>query len=423
MIISSVTVPLLGIVDTAVMGHLAFSYYLGAVAVGATVFSGLVMGQNLQRMGTTGVTAQCYGARDYDRIRDGLGQSILIALVLAAVIVLIQQPLIKAALWLLAPSEIVARYTKDYFDVRVWSAPATLCNFVLIGWLLGMQNGRGPLVIMLTVNIVNITLDLVFVILLGMTVRGVALASVVAELTGVIAGIYFVRAELASHPGKLTLSGLRTLSRYKRLFHINLSLFLRTMSLMFVFAFITTQGARMGDLILAANAILLNFQWFLSYALDGIAFSAEALVGKAVGSRDEAGLLRAVRRTLHWSLVFATMFFAIYLVAGSHIIDLLTDIDTIRVTAREFLPWLIVSPLISVWSFLYDGVYVGATRSKEMMFVMAASAFLVFLPAWFGFEAWGNHGLWLAFTMFMAARGIGMHFWFRHMATSGKGYA
>ena len=187
------------------------------------------------------------------------------------------------------------------------------------------------------------------------------------------------------------------------------------MALMFVFAFITAQGARMGDVILAVNALLMNFQLFLSYALDGIAYSAEALVGKAVGSRDRDGMVLAVKRTLLWSFLFACCFCVVYLLTGKYIIDLLTSIDSIRLAAREFLPWLIIAPLISVWSFLYDGVFVGATRSKEMMVVMVGSMLLIFLPTWLISGTLGNHGLWLAFTMFMAARGLGMHIWFRRL--------
>ena len=418
MIVSSITVPLLGMVDTAVMGHLPYSYYLGAVAAGATIFSVLFMGLNFLRMGTTGVIAQGYGAGDNQLIREALGQSIIAALLLAAAILAIQTPLIDVALRLIAPSQAVADYTREYFEIRVWSAPASLANFVLIGWLLGMQNARGPLLIIFTINLVNILLDLVFVLLLGMTVDGVALATLIAEACGLVIGGYFVRMELTNHPGAWSRINLRDLSRYRRLFRINASLFLRTMALMFVFAYITSQGARMGDVILATNALLMNFQLFLSYALDGIAYAAEALVGKAIGARDHNGMLVAVRRTLQWSLLFATAFCLAFWLAGNRIIDLLTNIDAIRATAREFMPWLIISPLISVWSFFYDGVYVGATRSREMMVVMVGSALLVFLPTWFSFTTLGNHGLWLAFTLFMAARGLGMHLWFLRIRQS-----
>jgi len=415
MIVSSVTVPLLGLVDTAVMGHLDDPAFLGAVAAGATIFTVLFMGLNFLRMGTTGITAQAFGAGNNDRLREALAQALVTALALAALILLAQAVIGDFAVAALGPSENVAALTHEYFAIRVWSAPASLCNYVLIGWLIGMQNARGPLAIMLTTNAINIALDLIFVVVLGMRVDGVALATLLAELGGVLTGILFVRAELRGHPGSGAPMQLFELSRYKRLFAMNANLLVRTMSLMFVFAFVTAQGARMGDIILAVNAILMNLQFFLAYALDGIAYAAEALVGKATGARDREGLLLAVHRTLRWSLLFATGFCIVYWLAGGAIVDALSDIDSLRATARDYLPWMIASPLISVWCFLYDGVFVGATRSREMMVVMAGSMLLVFLPTWFGLSQYGNHALWLAFSLFMGARGIGMHYWFRRL--------
>jgi len=418
MIISSVTAPLLGMVDTAVMGHLDAAIYLGAVAAGATVFSVVFMGLNFLRMGTTGITAQAFGAGDRDTMREALGQPVIAALLLAAVILVIRRPLFDSVLWILAPSDGVGGLMQAYFSIRIWSAPATLVNFALIGWLIGMQNARGPLVIMLITNVTNAVLDLIFVLVLGMTADGVALATVIAELCGVVVAVWFVRRELASYPGAWQPAKFRHPASYRRLFRVNASLFLRTMALMFVFAFITAQGARMGDVILATNALLMNFQLFLSYALDGVAYAAEALAGKAVGARDRDGLQRAVRRTLQWSLAFAAVFCLVYAVAGQTIIGLLTSIDDLRVTAGQFLPWLIISPLISVWSFLYDGGFVVATRTREMMAIMVGSTVLVFLPTWLATGMLGNHGLWLAFTAFMLARGIGMHVWFGRMIDS-----
>ncbi|MGI9344170.1 MAG: MATE family efflux transporter [Gammaproteobacteria bacterium] len=415
MILSSVTVPLLGMVDTAVMGHLDEPVFLGGVAAGATIFAVLFMGLNFLRMGTTGITAQGFGAADNDRVRDTLARAMLIALVLAALIILFRSVIGELALALIAPSERVAAQTREYFSIRVWSAPAALFNFVMIGWLIGMQNARGPLAIIVTINTINIVLDLVFVVALGMKADGVALATLIAEFCGAAAGFVIVRAELADHPGSGAPVELFDPRRYRKLFAMNTSLFIRTMSLMFVFAFITAQGARMGDVVLAANALLLNFQWFLAYALDGIAYAAEALVGKAIGARDRDGIRIAVSRTLRWSLIFASGFSVVYLLTGGAIIDLLSDIEELRAVAREYLPWMIISPLISVWCFLYDGVFVGATRSREMMVVMAGSTLLVFLPTFFGLAQFGNHALWLAFTLFMAARGIGMHAWFRRL--------
>jgi len=415
MILSAVTTPLLGMVDTAVVGHLDEAWYLGAVAVGATIFSLLFMGLNFLRMGTTGLTAQAFGANSDDGVRESLGQPCVAALLLASLIVLLQGPIIDLALTLLAPGPEVAEQARLYFAIRVWSAPASLLNFVLIGWLLGMQNARGPLTMVLTINTVNIVLDLGFVVGLGWRVEGVAAATLIAELGGLVVGSLFVRRELRERRGDWSTIRLGDPRRYARLFDVNGNLFLRTMALMFVFAFITARGARLGDEFLAANAVLMNFQLLLSYALDGMAHAAEALVGRAAGARDRAGLLRAVARTLRWSVGMAAIFTLIYLAAGTRLIDLLTGIDAVRDLARTYLPWLIVLPLISVWSFLYDGVYVGITRSREMMLVMVGSAACLFLPAWYLFADLGNQALWLAFTLFMAGRGLGMHLWFQRL--------
>jgi len=421
MILSAGSTPLLGMVDTAVVGHLPDPAYLGAVAIGATIFSALFMGLNFLRMGTTGITAQAFGANDAGAGRAALGQGLLTALLLAALLLLFRAPLGELAMRLLSPGPAVLAPAQDYYAIRIWSAPASLANFVLLGWLLGMQNARAALVMTLVINLSNILLDLWFVIGLGLGVRGVAAATLLAELLGAATGLLFVRVELRGWPGRWPLERLRRLRAYRRLLHINLDLFLRTLSLMFVFAFITARGARLGELILAANAVLMNFQFLQAYALDGIAYAAEALVGKALGRRDIDGLQQAVRRCLTWSLGFALLFTLAYWLGGRLLIELLTGIDAVRSTAERYLPWLVLLPLISVWSFLYDGVYVGATRSREMMLVMAGSALLLFLPAWYlGDRAGlGNHALWIAFTLFMAARGIGMHAWWQRLSRSG----
>jgi len=422
MILSAVTTPLLGMVDTAVVGHLDEPWYLGAVAAGATIFTVLFMGLNFLRMGTTGLTAQAFGAGDGAEVRHVLVRALIGAVALAAALILLRGPIVDAALLLLAPGVEVEALARQYFGIRVFSAPATLANFVIIGWLLGMQNARGPLAVMLLTNVTNIVLDILFVVGLDMHVRGVALATLLAEGAGLAVGAMFVRAELGRCPGRLLPGALREAAPYRRLFTINANLLLRTLSLMLVFAFITAQGARMGDVVLAANALLLNMQYLLSYALDGIAHAAEALVGRAVGARDARGLAEAVRRTLAWSVGLAALFSAGYALAGPALIDLLTGLSEVRATARAHLAWLVLSPLVSVWPFLYDGVYVGATRPREMRIVMMASAFLVFLPAWLVARPLGNHALWLAFTLFMAARGIGMHVWFRRMTERGTLY-
>jgi len=413
MILSNVSVPLLGMVDTGVVGHLDSAVYLGAVAVGATIFGFIYTGVNFLRMGTTGIAAQRFGAGDYDGLRVSLGQGVIVALLVALVLILLQVPIARIAMNLVGAEPGVEAFASQYFSIRIWSAPGTLVNYVLIGWFLGLSNARVPLLIFLTINVTNVILDLVFVLGLGMKVDGVALASVIAEYTAALAGLVFVARELRRHEGQWPIARLLKVRAYSAFFAVNAHLFVRTMALVFTYFFITAQGARLGGLILAANAVLMNIQLLTSMALDGFAHAAEALVGKAVGQGNRDALERSVRLALKWSLYFAVAFCLVYLLTGPLIIRMLTDISNVRETALAYLPWLVVSPLVSVWSFLYDGVYVGATRAREMRDIMLISSFLVFLPAWYLLRDLGNHGLWFAFLLFLASRGIGMHVGYR----------
>ncbi len=419
MILSNVSVPLLGMVDTGVTGHLDSSTYLGAVALGATIFTFIYMGMNFLRMGTTGIAAQSFGADDNDGLRASLGQALIVGFFIALILIVFQTPISRLALGLLGGDSETQFYAALYFDVRIWSAPGTLANYALIGWFIGLQNARVPLLIFLTINLTNIALDLFFVVVLGMTVDGVALASVIAEYSGFAVGVTFAIFTLRKREGHWPLERLTNFAAYKAFFSVNTNLFVRTMALMFTLAFVTAQSARLGGRILAANAVLLNFQHLTSFGLDGIAHAAEALVGKAVGEKRRDALVHSVNLTLKWSVIFALGFTAAYLIAGPLIISLLTDLPDIRETAMRYLPWMIASPLVSVWCFLYDGVYVGATRAKEMRNIMVFSTLFVFLPAWYFLQPLGNDGLWLAFLLFMGARGIGMHIGYRQKIVRG----
>jgi len=409
MILSNVSAPLLGMVDTGVTGHLDSAVYLGAVAVGATIFGFLYTGFNFLRMGTTGIAAQQYGAGDNDGLRVSLGQAVIVANLIALLLILLQVPVGRFAMQLIGADADVQVYALEYFSIRIWSAPGTLTNFVMMGWFLGLQNARVPLLIFLAINLTNVVLDLVFVLGLGMKVDGVALASVIAEYTGLAVALLFAARELRKHTGHWPLASLFKVRAYAAFFAVNGNLLVRTMALMFTFAFVTAQGARLGGIILAANAVLMNIQLLTSMALDGFAHATEALVGKAVGQRNRQALKQSVRLALKWSLIFAAGFSLLYFLFGPQLIGVLTDLADVRQTAIRYLPWLILSPLVSVWSFLYDGVYVGATRAREMRNIMVFSTVFVFLPAWYLLQGYGNHGLWLAFTLFMASRGICMH--------------
>jgi MATE family multidrug resistance protein len=410
MILSNITVPLLGIVDTAVMGHLENPVYVGAIAVGGTIFSFLFIGLNFLRMGTTGLAAQAHGAGDADEMRAVLVQAVVIGLGLAVLLILLQRPVGTLALWLIAPDADVLAPALTYFNVRIWAAPGALANFALVGWFIGMQNTRAPLYIMLATNLTNIALSLLFVIGFGYRAGGVALASVIAEFTGLFVGAWLARRELASFAGHLVKSQLLDPARLRRIVSVNANILVRTLSLMFVFGFITAQGARQGTALLAANAILINFQFFMAYALDGFAHSAEALIGRALGERNIAGLRKAFRYSLYWSAGVAVLFTLAYLLAGQQIVALLTNQPELREVTTRYLPWIIASPLVSFWSFLFDGVFIGATWAREMRNTMVISTFAVFIPVFYLFRSMGmgNDGLWLAFLVFMVARAVSM---------------
>lgn len=413
MMLSNISVPLVGMVDTAVTGHLDSAVYLGAVAIGATIFGVLYSGVNFLRMGTTGITAQRFGAGDNDGLKVALGQAVVVALVIAAILLALQIPIAALSMNVLGPDPQVARFANEYFYIRIWSAPATLANYALIGWFLGLQNARIPLYIVLTINLTNILLDLVFVYMFGMKVDGVAAASVIAEISGLAVGASFALREFRRRGGHLLVAHLTTLKEYTQFFAVNANLFIRTMALIFTFTFVTAAGARQGSLILAANAVLMNLMHLMAFALDGLAHAAEALVGKAIGAKDRQALQRSVTLSLRWSLYFALGFSVFFYFAGPWLVGLLTDLPEVIATTLRFLPWMTLMPLIAVWSYLYDGVFVGATRSREMRDIMLISSFLVFVPAFYVFEFMGNHGLWLALTLFLASRGVGMHYYYR----------
>jgi MATE family multidrug resistance protein len=407
MMLSNLSVPLLGMVDTAVVGHLNRPAYLGAVAVGTTLFDFLYLGLNFLRMGTTGVTAQAFGRGAAGEVRAALAQGLILSLVLAVILLAVQWPLRIIGLDLIAPSPQVLPYARVYFDIRIWAAPAVLADYALAGWFIGVQNTRAPLTFVIAINAVNAALDLLFVNGFGMNVAGVALASVIAEYVGLGVGLWLVVRELERHPARWRRTRIFDRRALRRLAGVNGNLFVRTICLMCAFGFFTAMGARLGTVVLAANAVLLNLQSVLSYALDGFAHAAEALTGRAIGHGDRDGFRRAVRLTLGWSVAAAAVFALLYGLAGRYIIALMTDLPDVRAAAFAYLPWLIASPLIGVWAYEFDGIFVGTTHAREMRNAMVI-ALAVYLLVWYLAQPLGNHGLWLAFLVFMAARGVVM---------------
>ena len=402
MIASNVSVPLIGIVDTAVLGHLSSPDYLAAVAIGASLFSIIGWGFGFLRMGTTGMVAQAFGANDVPRQVDVLYRSGLLALAIALCLQIFSPWLIAGGLAIMEGSQPVEALADDYLTIRILGLPATLLTSVIVGWCLGRGDARAALTITVVANLTNVVLNLVCVLGLGMNVRGVALASVLGEALGVVVGLLLVRRHglLSTLPRGL----FSRWHRYRSLLAINRDIFLRTVCLIFAFTFVTWWGSRLGKSVLAANAVLLNFFYFMSYALDGFAHAAEALVGRALGRGTEDRFRAMVRATGLWSAGVALAFTLAYLVFGTAIIYGLTDIESVRETAREYLPWLIATPLLAFAAFWLDGVFFGATWGTAMRNTMLAAT-LVYLSVWWLARPLGNHGLWLAFCAFMAARG------------------
>lgn len=404
--LANLTTPLLGAVDTAVVGQLPDAAYIGGVAIGAIVFSFLFWGFGFLRMGTTGFTAQAYGAGDRDELRATLLRPLVLALGLGALLIALQAPIGMLAFELLEASPEVEALAASYYEIRIWSAPATLINYTVLGWLLGTQRVRTALGLQIALNGVNIVLDLAFVIGLGWGVEGVALASVIAETGAAALGIAVVGRILARSGGRWDWARLHRRDRVVALFRVNLDIFLRTLALVFAFGYFTALSAKMGDVTLAANAILLHLQTIMAYGLDGFAHAAEILTGGALGARSRPAFQGAVRAATIWGFGTAVLVALAYAALGPALIGLFTVLPEVRTTAEAFLPWMILSPLVSVWSFLLDGIFIGTTRTAAMRNAMAVSLLAYLGACWLLVPAFGNHGLWLAFTLFMAVRAI-----------------
>ena len=416
LILSNLTVALQGMVDTAVVGHLETPAYIGAVAVAAVIFNFLYWGMGFLRMGTVGIIAQLKGDANHDRLRSALLHSCFLGVVIAVFILLFQTPIITLGLDLIGGSPDVKRNAEIYFYWSVWGAPAVLLNMTYVGWLLGMQNARATFYVTLLIGVLNIVLDFIFVFGLNMDVRGVALASVISQFSGCALAGVFIYGELKRHAGHWRRSVIFDVKDFTALLVLNQNIFLRTLCLISVFAFFTRQGANQGELILAANAILLNFQMLVALGLDGFANAAEALVGKAVGAKDHKQFHESVRSVMAWGGGVAFLYSLLFILAGTWLVNLMTDIAPVRETAYLYLPWMMVSPVVSVWCFLLDGIFIGATRGRELRNGMLFSTFIVYLPCWYLLGGLGNHGLWLALMVFFLARALSLLWYYRAAA-------
>lgn len=408
MIIANISTPLLGLVDTAVMGHLPEAKFLAASALGGLIFNFIFWGFGFLRMGVTGICAHAYGKNDVSEQTAILLRALLLSFLLAITLIVFRDPIRTISLILLDNSVDLDTLIARYYDIRILSAPATLGNYVIIGWFIGMQNVKAPLLIALITNISNMLMDILFVVYWQLEIAGVAYASVLAEYTGFSSALCLILAQKQHHAPACSWRIIFDLDKIKQLLILNQNLFIRTLCVIFTFAFFTSQGTQYGHAIVASNAVLLNYVTFMSYALDGIAHAAEALTGRSLGKQDIKLFKQTLNTTWFWSTMIACAFSLVYLYFGKNIIDLLTDLPTIRTEAQTYLYWLIFIPFFAFACFLLDGVFIGAVWSKAMRNTMLIATFCVFLPAWHFSQNYHNHGLWFSLSLFFTARSLMM---------------
>jgi MATE family multidrug resistance protein len=412
MILSNISTPLLGLVDTIVLGHLNRVAYLGAVSIGAMILNVLYLSFGFLRMGTTGTVAQARGRKDGRKIKLILGQTLIVAFAISVLLVLLQVPIMRLALYWVPTSPEVGHLAEKYFYVRIWGAFPTLMLMVLFGWFLGMQNARIPLLVVTIANLVSAGLSIILVFYFGLTVAGVAWANVIAQYLGLVVGLRYLYKSLKSYSVKLHWRDYCCYKSLMQQFHVNKDIFIRTLCLIFTYSFFTAMSARFGTLVLAGNAVLLSLFNVVSYALDGFANAAEALVGRYFGAKNPVKVREMVWRAARWSTWSAVLLVLFFYTLGPLIITWMTSLSEVQELAKQLLPWLIISPIVSVWSFLFDGVFIGALWTKDMRNMMLLSV-IGYLVAWFVLRPLGNNGLWLAFMIFLLFRGMSMGWCYR----------
>ncbi|WP_110076663.1 MULTISPECIES: MATE family efflux transporter [Pseudidiomarina] len=406
MILSNIAAPLLGLVDTAIIGHLDHNIYLGAVALGAMVVSFTYLLAIFLRMSTTAEAAHAFGAGDEQAIRQLLIHALLICIGLGVVLLSAGPWLVKLAWWLIQPSADLAELAGQYIQIRLLAAPAALINLAVLGILLGQQRSKQAMSLIILMNLVNLAADVVLVIGLQLNVIGAAWASVIAESTVAMVGLVWLRQWLIL-PSKWRVEP----AKLKQFVHMNGDIFVRSLLLQLCMATMTGYAAKFGTVVVAANAVLMQFLMLISLGLDGIAYAVEALVGAARGRKDRQQIRHWMKLTLTWSALFALVYCLAFALTGNWIITQITHLPDVITTAQTYLPWLIALPLLAHWSYYYDGVFVGLGLTRGMRNSMAISALGVFLPAvlvsqWLLSKSNANHGLWLALSLFLLARGI-----------------
>ena len=405
-IVSNITVPLLGLIDVAIVGHLGSAAYIGAIAVGGMLFNIIYWLFGFLRMGTSGMTSQAFGQRDLKEVTRVLLRAVGVGLFIALCLLLLQYPIRKIAFLLIDATPEVRELATVYFNICVWGAPAVLGLYGFAGWFIGMQNSRFPMFIAITQNVVNIVASLSFVYLLDMKIEGVALGTLIAQYAGLfMASLLWLR-----YYGRLKIAfrwrEIIGKTAMKRFFQVNSDIFFRTLCLVAVTTFFTSTGARQGDVVLAVNTLLMQLFTLFSYIMDGFAYAGEAMTGRYIGARNNTGLQRMIRLLFRWGWGLSLSFTILYMIGGQDFLGLLTNDTTVINAAGSYCYWVLAIPLAGFAAFLWDGILIGATATRLMLYSMLVASGMFFLIYYIFYALMGNHALWMAFLIYLSLRGI-----------------
>ena len=395
-IVSNITVPLLGLIDVAIVGHLGSAAYIGAIAVGGMLFNIIYWLFGFLRMGTSGMTSQAFGQRDLKEVTRVLLRAVGVGLFIALCLLLLQYPIRKIAFLLIDATPEVRELATVYFNICVWGAPAVLGFYGFAGWFIGMQNSRFPMFIAITQNVVNIVASLSFVYLLDMKIEGVALGTLIAQYAGLfMASLLWLR-----YYGRLKIAfrwrEIIGKTAMKRFFQVNSDIFFRTLCLVAVTTFFTSTGARQGDVVLAVNTLLMQLFTLFSYIMDGFAYAGEAMTGRYIGARNNTGLQRMIRLLFRWGWGLSLSFTILYMIGGQDFLGLLTNDTTVINAAGSYYYWVLAIPLAGFAAFLWDGILIGATATRLMLYSMLVASGMFFLIYYIFYALMGNHALWMA---------------------------
>jgi len=414
-IISNISIPMLGIVDMALMGHLESDAYIGAIALGSLIFNFIYWGLGFLRMGTSGFTAQAWGRNDHPETILVFSRAFFIAIVMSLLLLVLQKPIEILSFAVLKGETRVEELAMTYFRIRVWAAPAALGQFALLGFFLGMQNARLPMIILVLTNVINVIFNYLFVMKFGMGSDGVAYGTVIAQYCGLIIALYYFRRHFSHLFSYWSFRATTQWRQLKVFLMVNKDIFIRTMCLVVVFSIFTARSASSDlmsegqETILAVNSILMQFFMFFSFLIDGFAHASEALTGKFIGAKDRSSLSKTIKLLFIWGTGISLFFTLVYLLGGNLIFRALTNNPEVIANAKPYFFWVIIIPMVSYTAFLWDGIYIGATAGKQMRNAMLISTLLIFFPAYvLASKFMGNHGLWFAFILFMIARSITM---------------